>query len=143
MRIFDKCVVFFQKSPFHFSPIKSPPEIRVQQPAETPSVAPPQLHTTRLRTEKVTVRERGPAPKGLLVPPSGGGHLTPHLEEPGAHDITPDQTMRAKSPAAPKQDKTMPGTRPKHSKLEIGGKGTADVKRGRGFAPKDTWGGYG
>ncbi|XP_044759016.1 uncharacterized protein LOC123316832 isoform X2 [Coccinella septempunctata] len=132
-----------EKSPFHYSPIKTPPEIRVQ---------PPQLHTTRLRTEKVTVRPKGPQPTGLLVPPGGGGGgaggtSTPQtsLLQPSGDDHTPlYQTMQATTPGAPSKIGTMTAQRPQHTRLDVGGMPTpAPVPRGRARGPQDTWGGFG
>ncbi|XP_045478294.1 proteoglycan 4-like [Harmonia axyridis] len=135
-----------EKSPFHYSP---PPEVRVQAPeSPAPAPKPPQLHTTRLRTEKVTVRQRSPQPKAFLVPPGGGGASgTPHrsLLEPGGDDITPTyQKLQTTTPLAPRKvGGTLPTQKPTHSKIAMPQTPRPVERRGRAGPPKDTWGGFG
>ncbi|KAL3273081.1 hypothetical protein HHI36_014536 [Cryptolaemus montrouzieri] len=134
-------------SPFHFSPPKSPPRA---EPVQKPPSPPPQLHTTRLRTERVTVQER--QPRGLF-PPSQDMDVTPTtgLSAPsgyGPEDVTPyDRPIPEVQPVAParqgvaKLSPTRRGPVPPKPEFQQAPP-PGPVRRGREYAPRDSWGGF-
>ncbi|KAK9883201.1 hypothetical protein WA026_001393 [Henosepilachna vigintioctopunctata] len=126
-----------EKSPFHFSPIKTPPpKVQIQGPpspfhyspprspaaADASSAHPPQLHTTRLRTEKVTMQER--TPQSRLFPSSEFPTVTPQgglAASSGSkpQSTTPyDQPIPEASHGAPQKESLSKPQKPGHLKLQ-------------------------